>query len=426
MVTLARKDKSITAISAAMKSGVGLDGFAMRYPKRFFDVGIAEQHAATLAAAMALHGLKPVVAIYSTFLQRAYDQILHDVCLQNARVVFAVDRAGVVGEDGETHQGLYDMAFLRHMPNISILAPASLDELEPMLRYALYEAGGPVAIRYPRGGAAAPARGLMPAQTPAPTSELEFTPAHGLATAYSDVRGNSAPGIVCGKGELVSSGGDITIVAVGAMLGAAERASRLLGESQIGVDLISARFVKPMDEDLIAGSVEKTGRIIVVEDGCVCGGFGSAVLECLARRGVQFGSQLCGFPDEAVPHGSRGGLLARYGLSAESIYRQAVSLMALGAGAASGATAGGAAASASGSASGSASDSASDSITAIVAGARVFADGRRGAALAGEPLPFCPKLGARRRLRQIKLAPQQAALWRRNSEPRETRGGDGA
>ncbi|MDR1062165.1 MAG: 1-deoxy-D-xylulose-5-phosphate synthase [Clostridiales bacterium] len=366
MVRLAKKDKSIAAITAAMKSGVGLDLFAMRYPKRFFDVGIAEQHAATLAAGMALNGMKPVVAIYSTFLQRAYDQILHDVCLQNAHVVFAVDRAGAVGEDGETHQGLYDMAFLRHMPNMAIMAPSRVDELEPMLRFALHEAGGPVAIRYPRGGAApaaAAARAgeaaMSDAEVAAPASGAAapageaVAPPAGVATLAAGAAASLAralarpiaaadspappdrgaqdglsPEIAYGKGELVSVGGDVTIVAVGAALDAAAGAARLLREAGVGAELISARFVKPLDEDLIAGSVEKTGRLVVAEDGCVAGGFGSAVLECLSRRGAAFASRLCGFPDEPVPHGRRGDILAEYGLSAESICEQALSLLA--------------------------------------------------------------------------------------------------
>ena len=335
---LAVADKTVVAITAAMKVGTGLDGFARAHPKRFFDVGIAEQHAVTLAAGMALNGLRPVVAIYSTFLQRAYDQLLHDVCLQNAHVVFAVDRAGVAGHDGETHQGLYDIAFLRHMPNMVILAPSCAEELALMLRYAVLEAQGPIAIRYPHEAEpyASLARKLAALrQGPLPRLRPRLRP-----------RPEELASLRLGRGEVVAAGDDITLVALGSILpvaaaaaallagapGAAAHSSATPGASPMrySVELISARFAKPIDGELIARSVAKTGLLVVVEDGCVQGGFGAAVLEMLAKRGVRCRSKLIGFPDEPIPHGGRDELLARYGLSADGVADAALRLLRYG------------------------------------------------------------------------------------------------
>lgn len=307
LTKLAAKDSQIVAISAAMTSGVGLEDFARDYPGRFFDVGIAEQHALTLAAGMSLYGLKPVAAIYSTFLQRAYDQLMHDICLQNAHVVIAVDRAGVVGEDGETHQGVYDMAFLRHMPNMTVMAPADGREMAEMLRFALYDISGPVAIRYPKSlRARAPAERAdgRPLSQPGP--------------------GQTFQGLEYGKGELIATGDDVTIAAIGATLGAAAEAAKILASRGIGADLISARFVKPLDAELIRGSATKTGRLLVAEDGCVAGGFGGAVAESLA--GLHYKVRYIGLPDAPIGQGERGAVLRKYGLDAEGIANCAMKL----------------------------------------------------------------------------------------------------
>ena len=314
---MAESDPKIVAISAAMTDGTGLDAFAQKYPERFFDVGIAEQHAVTLAAGMAVSGLKPVAAIYSTFLQRAYDQVLHDICLQNANVVIAVDRAGVVGEDGETHQGAYDMAFLRHMPNMTIMAPAYDGELPRMLRFALYEADGPVAIRYPKG--------LYKREDIA--DKLARLNQYMDAIPAEPIQGDLASPILLGKGVRLLEGGDITIVAVGAMLEAAIEAAAGLAQRGFGADIISARFVKPLDAGLILSSVKKTGRLLVAEDGCFAGGFGSAVAEALAGSGVMYSARYCGLPDIPIPHGKREKILQSLGLCGEGLLSAALELL---------------------------------------------------------------------------------------------------
>ena len=308
---IAGADTSITAITAAMAEGTGLLDFAAEFPKRFFDVGIAEQHALTLAAGMSLYGLKPVVALYSTFLQRAYDQALHDICLQNAHVVLAVDRAGVVGEDGETHQGLYDIAFLRHMPNITIMAPAYDEELSEMLRFALYEIKGPAALRYPKD-----------VYTRSAISG-KLKRLQSLNAAGDDGQLNGR--LVSGCGELLLSGGDITIVAAGVMLDAALDAAGRLAASGYGVDLISARFIKPFDEEKIRLSVKKTGKLLVAEDGCAAGGFGGAIVERLT--GISYTARLCGLPDAPVAQGKRESILKEYGLDNEGLFNAAMELL---------------------------------------------------------------------------------------------------
>jgi len=298
-VSLARNDASLVAVCAAMASGTGLERFARDYPSRFFDVGIAEQHAVTLSAGMALNGLRPVVAIYSTFLQRAYDQILHDVCLQNAHVVFAVDRAGAVGEDGETHQGLFDIAFLRGMPNMTVLAPSGAGELRRMLEYALYEEKGPVAIRYPKA---------------AREAELGFR--------FAALRR--------GKSEVLQPGTNVSIVAAGAMLPAAAEAADALAEQGVSAELVTARFLQPLDEAALCATARKTGRVLVVEDGIAAGGYGSAVLEALARAGVLCRATVLGFPSVPIAQGTRAEQLSRYGLDAEGIFAAALALAKTG------------------------------------------------------------------------------------------------
>ena len=323
IVKLASSDTSITAISAAMTDGTGLREFAAEFPKRFFDVGIAEQHALTLAAGMSLYGLKPVVALYSTFLQRAYDQTLHDICLQGAHVVIAVDRAGVAGEDGETHQGLYDIAFLRHMPNIAIMAPAYDDELAGMLRFALYEVNGPAVLRYPKG---IYTRKMIEEKLCKLREYSGGNAAVGNAAVGADAAvDNCGAGLIVNRAERLLAGSDITIVAAGTMLYAALEASERLVAKGIGVDLISARFIKPFDETLINNSVRKTGRLLVAEDGCVAGGFGSAILERLRERPDKV--ILCGLPDIPIAQGERGNILKNYGLDGDGLLKSAFELL---------------------------------------------------------------------------------------------------
>jgi len=293
LVQLAEQDPCIVAITAAMCSGTGLTEFAGKFPRRFFDVGIAEQHAVTLAAGLAISGLKPVVAIYSTFLQRAYDQILHDVCLQNLPVVFAIDRAGIVGDDGPTHHGLFDYSFLRNIPNMTIMAPADENELQHMLNTAL-QVNGPCALRYPRG------TGLGVA----------------LDRQYRD--------IPVGKAEVLSEGKDITLLAVGNMVPVARRAAAMLKEQGVLATVINARFVKPLDAACIAEHAKRTGRLITIEENVLAGGFGSAVLELLESRGLHDIQVKClGIADTFVEHGSQALLREKYGLTAQGLVEAA-------------------------------------------------------------------------------------------------------
>lgn len=287
LVELAAMEPKLVAITAAMPLGTGLDNFSKAYPDRFFDVGIAEQHAVTFAAGLAKGGLKPVVAVYSTFLQRSYDQIIHDTALQDLHVVFAIDRAGLVGEDGETHQGLYDLSYLSHIPNMTIAAPADYHEFIQMLDYAVLKHDGPIAIRYPRG-----------------------TGKERLAQA-ADVEP--------GKGVRILEGEDVTIVAVGRMTETALKVAGSLSERGIRAEVINARFVKPLDEQLIADSVLKTGALVTLEDNCIRGGFGSSVLEMLNTKGILVRSKLFGFPDRPIPHGSIDELFGKYGLDPVTI-----------------------------------------------------------------------------------------------------------
>ena len=292
LTELAKKDIRVVAISAAMREGTGLDVFAETFPERFYDVGIAEPHAVTFAAGLASQGLRPVVAVYSTFLQRAYDEIVHDVCLQNLPVVFAIDRAGIVGEDGPTHQGLFDISFLRHVPNLAIMAPKDGTELKKMLRLALQH-DSPSAIRYPRGKAT---------QTP------EFL------AKETDLR--------MGKGEIIVDGDDLAIIAIGYSVRPALKASQMLRKDGISACVINARFIKPLDEDLILTVADRTKKVVTVEENVLAGGFGSAVLECLA--GAHFTDvsvRRIGIGDEFVEHGAQSILRKQYGLDEEGIYR---------------------------------------------------------------------------------------------------------
>ncbi|HWR89294.1 MAG TPA: 1-deoxy-D-xylulose-5-phosphate synthase, partial [Dissulfurispiraceae bacterium] len=248
-------NRSVVAITAAMKEGTCLGGFAERFPDRFYDVGIAEPHAVTFAAGLATQGMKPVVAIYSTFLQRAYDQIIHDVCLQNLPVIFAVDRAGVVGEDGATHQGLFDISFLRHIPNLVVMSPKDGSELMEMLAFAS-DQDGPVAIRYPRGK----------------------VDASGIEIDDAD--------IALGKSEVLADGDDLAVIAVGNTVYQALRAGQMLRERGIHPCIVNARFIKPLDGELFCDLAKRVRKIITVEENMLAGGFGSAVLELLNEKGI--------------------------------------------------------------------------------------------------------------------------------------------
>ena len=296
MVKMAKEDTRLVAVTAAMPEGTGLTEFARKFPDRFFDVGIAEQHGVTFAAGMATQGLKPVVAIYSTFLQRAYDQILHDVCLDKLSVTFAVDRGGIVGEDGPTHHGLFDLSYLRPLPNMVIMAPSNEAELLRMMKTAQIH-GGPVAIRYPRGTA----EGVELPTSPDP--------------------------LPIGKGELVEEGSDILLLSIGTARTWCEEAAHVLAKEGISAAVVDARYVKPLDHKLICHWAEKTGRIVIVEEHMKAGGFGSAVLEMLEDEGLfHVASLRLGIKDHFVPHGSRAELLAENGLSTDGVAEAARSL----------------------------------------------------------------------------------------------------
>lgn len=287
MAKLGEANPKIVSVTAAMIDGTGLEEFARRFPQRFFDVGIAEEHAVTFAGALARGGFRPVVAVYSTFLQRAYDEIIHDVCLQNLPVVFAIDRAGIVGEDGATHNGIFDLAFLRCLPNLTIMAPKDENEFQQML-YTASEHDGPVAVRYPRGaGAGVKLDNVL--------TKLEI-----------------------GKGEIVqrSHGAKkIAIIAVGSMVYLSIEAAKVLEN----VKVINARFVKPLDRELIVKTARSFDRIVTVEEGVLDGGFGSAVLELLGNEKINTPVQRLGLPSQFIEHGKRDEVLAKYGLTAEGI-----------------------------------------------------------------------------------------------------------
>jgi len=289
LTALADKNPLIAAVSAAMPDGTGLSEFARRFPERFFDVGIAEEHAVTFAAALAKGGLKPVVAIYSTFLQRAYDQLIHDTSLQRAPVVFCIDRAGLVGEDGPTHHGVFDIAYLRHIPHMMVMAPRDGLELEKMLEFAI-TLDAPVAIRYPRGSAAS----QLPASTFAPISE--------------------------GKAEVLRQGKDLAIIALGSMVSAAVKIADLLSHTHIEACVINARFVKPLDKEMLENVTARTKKIVTLEEGVCDGGFGSAVLECIEQENIKgVRVKRIGLPDEFIEHGTREELMKKYHLTPEQI-----------------------------------------------------------------------------------------------------------
>lgn len=288
LVELAKKDSRIVAITAAMCEGTGLGYFRELFPERFFDVGIAEEHAVTFAAGLAANGLKPVCAIYSTFLQRAYDQIFHDVCLGNLQVVFCIDRAGIVGEDGATHQGIFDLAYLRHLPNLTIMSPKNTSELSYMLKFSL-EHHGPCAIRYPRGGTIQNKEDRM--------QDIEI-----------------------GIAEELIEGNDGVILALGKMVEIGLQAAHDLENEGIYLGVVNARFVTPLDETLIARLAKKTKRIITIEDGILSCGFGSAVLEFLNKASINDVRVKClGLEQGITEHGAVDILFKKYGLDKEGI-----------------------------------------------------------------------------------------------------------
>jgi 1-deoxy-D-xylulose-5-phosphate synthase len=288
LTELATGDPRIVAITAAMADGTGLARFARAHPDRCYDVGIAEQHAVTMAAGMATEGLKPVCAIYSTFLQRAFDQVAHDVCVQNLDVTFALDRAGLVGADGATHQGFYDFAYLRTLPNMVVLAPKDGDELRRMLRFAI-DHPGPAAVRFPRG--AAPVAALAEVSTP----------------------------IALGRSELLRDGDDVALVAIGASVAAALGAATLLASEGIEAAVLNARFVKPLDTQAIAALARRVRGIVTVEEHAVQGGFGEGVLRSLAEARVAAPSVTLGIPDRIVEQGDPDAQLVELGLDSAGI-----------------------------------------------------------------------------------------------------------
>ena len=289
MKRIAAEDEKVVAITAAMPDGTGLTPFSREFPSRFFDVGIAEQHGVTFAAGLAAEGFRPVFAVYSSFLQRAFDQVFHDVCLQNLPVVFAIDRAGVVGSDGPTHHGLFDLSYLRILPNMTVMAPKDENELQHMLQTAV-EHDGPIALRYPRG------------------------------SGYGVPLEQKLRAMPIGKGEVLRNGKDGAILAVGVMVYPAVEAANTLAGEGIDLTVVNARFIKPIDRELILSIALGSGTIFTVEDNALKGGFGSAVLELLEEEGVE-GVRVTrfGYPDRFVEQGEQTELRRIYGLDSEGI-----------------------------------------------------------------------------------------------------------
>jgi len=293
MVKLAESDPKVVAITAAMEYGTGLADFARTYPNRFFDVGIAEQHGVIFAAGLAREGFRPVVAIYSTFVQRGYDHLIHDVCMQEFPVVFALDRAGLVGEDGPTHHGVFDMAFARSIPNLTVMAPSDENELADMLFTAL-SLDGPCAIRYPR--------------------------AEGVGVALKEKP--SMLGV--GKSRMAAEGSDLLMIAAGSMVQPALEAARILAVEGIACGVLDARFLKPLDRDLILERAVGARNVLTIEEGILAGGFGASILELFSEEGLEgVTTRLLGIPDIFVEHGTREELLESLGLTGEGIAEQA-------------------------------------------------------------------------------------------------------
>jgi len=291
MVDLGRRDERIVALTAAMTAGTGLEGFAEAYPSRFYDVGIAEQHAVTFSAGLALKGFIPVVAVYSTFLQRAYDQVMQDVCLQDLHVVFALDRGGLVGEDGPTHHGVFDISYLRHIPGLTLMSPKDESELRDMLYTAIHHVSGPVAVRYSRGEG----EGVQLAE--------EFTP------------------IPIGQAEILADGQDVCLLALGRMVGVARKAAAMLEDEGISCTVANARFVKPLDSAAILDAARSHRLLVTIEENALPGGFGSAVGELLLDSRVEIEIARLGIPDRFITHGTQTQLLEEVGLSPEDVVK---------------------------------------------------------------------------------------------------------
>jgi 1-deoxy-D-xylulose-5-phosphate synthase len=292
MIRLAQQDPKIIAVTAAMLEGTGLVQFNKEFPERCFDVGIAEQHAVTFAAGMATQGLKPVAAIYSTFLQRAYDQVIHDVCLTDLPLTFAIDRAGVVGADGPTHNGLYDLAYLRAVPNMIVMAPKDENELQHMI-YTAIETPHPTAVRYPRG--------------------------NGIGVRLDE----QFQMLEIGKAETLREGEDGAILALGSLVHPSLKAAEKLAKDGISTSVVNARFAKPLDEELITCLASEQPFLVTVEEAALMGGFGSAIMELLEEKNIQRCKILrIGVSDKLIPHGSPSFLLAKYGIDADGIYEK--------------------------------------------------------------------------------------------------------
>ncbi|MEX5218995.1 MAG: 1-deoxy-D-xylulose-5-phosphate synthase [Nitrospira sp.] len=290
LVKLAKQDKRIVAITAAMCEGTGLNAFEKAFPDRIYDVGIAEQHAVTFAAGLAAQGMRPVCALYSTFLQRSYDQIVHDVATQNLPVTFCIDRGGLVAEDGTTHHGAFDYAFLRHVPNMVVMAPKDENELQHLIKTA-FSYDGPASVRYPRGVSLGVQMDEQPTAVPV------------------------------GKGELLRDGSDVAIVSIGVTTWPAYKAAERLEEEGISTAVINARFVKPLDRELIVEVAKRVRYLVTVEEGAKMGGFGSAVLEAISEEGItHLRTKILGLPDWYIEQGPQDLLRERYGLTAEGIY----------------------------------------------------------------------------------------------------------
>lgn len=290
MINLAKENKKIVAVTAAMPDGTGLSNFAEKFPNRFFDVGIAEQHAVTLCAGMATQGIKPVFAVYSTFLQRAYDQVLHDVCIQKLPVIFAIDRAGIVGEDGETHQGIFDLSYLTQIPNMTVMSPKCTEELIYMLRWAVNNDCGPIAIRYPRG------------------------------TDSPEVKLNPLKDFFIGKWEIIIEEGNIAIIACGKMVQTAIMVREKLLKSGIKTTIINAEFIKPIDKDIIKKLVHNDYKIITVEDNILHGGLGTSILEYANSLGYKNDILTLGYKDKFVTQGNVDLLYKLHGLDVDGIF----------------------------------------------------------------------------------------------------------
>lgn len=294
---IARDDKRIVALTAAMPGGTKLDVFAKEFPDRMFDVGIAEQHATTMAGGLATQGMKPVFAVYSTFLQRGYDQVVHDICRQNLNVMFAIDRAGLVGADGETHQGVFDIAFLRHLPNMRILMPKDENELQHMIYTAIQYDDGPIAVRYPRGN------------------------------GYGVKMDKQLKNVPIGKWEVLNEGSDACILTFGTMIPVAEEAIKTLEKQGVYVKLVNANSVKPLDEALLHEIAKQNIPVLTIEEAALQGGFGSAVLEFFQENQYMVTMKRMGIPDEFIEHGSVKELLEEVGLTSANVVDQLDTLL---------------------------------------------------------------------------------------------------